>query len=72
MKVDTLKTFKTNTDLYNIFVYICKTKKIKVYERLNELIADDVSKSSVIPVNQFIFENKETLQQEPADVCAEN
>lgn len=44
MKNDTVKTFKTNEKLYNSFALRCKSEGVKIYERINELIVNDLEK----------------------------
>jgi len=44
LKVDTMKTFRTNEELYAQFVMRTKLRKQKVYERINELMLEDLQK----------------------------
>jgi len=59
MNFNTTKTFKTNDDLYESFIISCKLSRKKVFERINELMIEDVKKSPINSVNQSLFENPE-------------
>jgi hypothetical protein len=71
MNFNTTKTFKTNDDLYESFLISCKLNRKKVFERINELMIEDVKKSPINSVNQSLFNNTEDTPKESAGACTD-
>lgn len=44
VQVNTLKAFRTNDELYDKFAIRCRERKVKIHERLNDLILEDLSR----------------------------
>jgi hypothetical protein len=77
LKIDTMKTFRTNEELYSQFVMRSKLRKQKVYERINELILEDLQKPFEVKLSpsekhSLMFEDTpENIKKAPEEACGE-
>ena len=57
VKINTLKAFRTNDELYDQFAIRCRERKVKIHERINDLILEDLKRpfTSLQPAIKPIF-----------------